>query len=154
MLARQPIAPQACHRQGGFSLLEVLIGLVVFAIGLLGMASLQMNALKNNQSSASRMQAVTLSYFMFDAMRANRADVENGNYNMAKSCEVPAPASTLVGNDQRFWLQRLKEALGDVGSTCGEISCDGMNCTVSVYWDDSRGAGGDDEQVFETSSRL
>ncbi|ANQ86082.1 type IV pilus modification protein PilV [Azoarcus olearius] len=141
-------------REGGFSLLEVLIGIVVFSIGLLGMASLQMNALKNNQSSAYRMQAVVLSYFMFDAMRANRADVENGNYNLAKTCNIPAPGSTLVSNDQRYWLGRLKESLGDADTTCGEIDCDGMNCTVRVYWDDSRAAGGSDAQVFETSSRL
>ncbi|QDF98333.1 type IV pilus modification protein PilV [Azoarcus sp. DD4] len=154
MSARRRNLGSMRNRQGGFSLLEVLIGVVVFAIGLLGMASLQMNALKNNHSSSLRMQAVVLSYFMFDAMRANRADVESGNYNLAKTCEIPAPGSTLVANDQRYWLERLKEALGNAESTCGEIECDGMNCSVRVYWDDSRGVGGSSTEVFETSTRL
>lgn len=154
MSARKPPSFGARRRQSGFSLLEVLIGVVVFAIGLLGMAALQMNALKSNHSSSLRTQAVVLSYFMFDAMRANRADVESGNYNLAKTCEIPLPGSTLVGNDQRFWMQRLKETLGDADSTCGEIACDGMNCTVRVFWDDSRATGGSAEQVIETSTRL
>lgn len=154
MSARTIPSLAARRRQSGFSLLEVLIGVVVFAIGLLGMAALQMNALKSNHSSSLRTQAVILSYFMFDAMRANRADVENGNYNLAKTCEIPAPDSTLVGNDQRLWMQRVKEALGDAASTCGEISCNGMNCTVRVFWDDSRALDGSAEQVFATTTRL
>ena len=41
----------------GFSLLEVLVALVIISIGLLGIASLQINSLKNNQMALSHGQA-------------------------------------------------------------------------------------------------
>ncbi|PKL95002.1 MAG: type IV pilus modification protein PilV, partial [Gammaproteobacteria bacterium HGW-Gammaproteobacteria-8] len=106
-------------RQGGFSLLEVLISVVVLSVGLLGMAALQINAMKNSQSSFQRTQAVMLSYYMLDAMRANRADAVAENYNLAKTCEVPVEGGSLVSHDRHFWLQALKDNIGNAATTCG-----------------------------------
>ena len=50
------------------SLLEVLIAVLVLAIGLLGIAALQATALRNSQSSLERNQAVIASYTIADAM--------------------------------------------------------------------------------------
>lgn len=142
------------RRQRGFSLLEVLIAVVVLSFGLLGMAALQINALKNSQSSFQRTQAVMLSYFMLDAMRANRADAIGGNYNLAKTCAIPVQAGNLVSHDRHFWITALKENIGDLATTCGEIACAGATCTVRIYWNDNRGTAGAAEQMFETSTRL
>ncbi|AUM00879.1 type IV pilus modification protein PilV [Zoogloeaceae bacteirum Par-f-2] len=148
-------APSRLRRvETGFSLLEVLIAVLVLAVGLLGMAALQINALKNNQSSFQRTQAVMLSYYMLDAMRANRDDVASGNYDLDKTCEVPASAGTLVSNDHHFWLQAIKDNLGDAQTSCGEIACQGMTCTVTIFWSDDRGTGGAAEQSFSTSTQL
>ncbi len=76
-------------RQSGFTLLEVLVAVVVLGVGMLGVAALQVNALKSNQSSLQRTQAVTMIYYMLDAMRANRADAANELYDMGKTCAVP-----------------------------------------------------------------
>tara|TARA_R110001583_G_scaffold184037_2_gene343059 strand:+ start:45827 stop:46291 length:465 start_codon:yes stop_codon:yes gene_type:complete len=140
--------------QSGFTLIEVLVSVLVLSIGLLGMAALQINAMKNNQSSFQRTQAVMLSYFMLDAMRANRADALSGNYNMVKTCAVPAVGGSLVSNDHHFWMQALKDHIADDGNTCGQITCAGVTCTVRIFWDDSRGAGGSTTQTFETTTRL
>ncbi|MDO9596650.1 MAG: type IV pilus modification protein PilV [Azoarcus sp.] len=143
-------------RQGGFSLLEVLISVVVLSIGLLGMAALQINAMKNSQSSFQRTQAVMLSYYMLDAMRANRADAIAENYNLAKTCVVPVEGGSLVSRDRHFWLQALKDNIGVAATTCGQITCVAATsiCTVRIYWNDDRGTGGAGEQLFETSTRM
>lgn len=58
----------------GFTLIEVLIAMLVLAVGLLGLAALQVTGLRNNLSAYHRSQATILAYDMADRMRANVAD--------------------------------------------------------------------------------
>lgn len=60
-------------KHSGFTLLEVLIALVVFSIGLLGLASLQVLSLKLTSDSLERTIATMLANDMIDRMRANVA---------------------------------------------------------------------------------
>ena len=148
-------------RQAGFSLIEVLVAVLVLGVGMLGIAALQLNAMRNNQLSLQRTQAVTMIYFMLDALRANRSDAVNGNYNLShtpgNACPVPAIGTTLVSNDRHFWLQALKDNIGDENSTCGEIDCQtsagNTNCRVAVYWKDNRDTSGGVEKL-EVATRL
>ena len=155
--ADRPTPMARPRRQDGFSLIETLIAVLVLSVGLLGVAALQMNAIKNNQLSLQRSQAVVMINFMLDAMRANRADASNSNYNMAKTCTVPLAAATLVSNDLHFWLQALKDNIGNESSTCGEIACQTnagrTDCRVAVYWKDKNDAS-DAEEKFEVATRL
>ena len=73
--------PSGIHHQRGVGLIEILVAVLILALGLLGMAGLQANALKTNQSSYARGQAVMLSYYMLDAMRADRASALSLTYN-------------------------------------------------------------------------
>ncbi len=141
------------NRDAGFSLIEVLVAVLVLSLGLLGVAALQTNALKSNQSAFQRSQATMLSYFMMDAMRANRSVAMIGSYDLGKTCTAPS-AGSLITNDQIAWINALKANLGNQSTTCGEISCSTTNCTVKVYWDDSRSLGGGASQVVEIKSRL
>jgi type IV pilus assembly protein PilV len=65
-------------KQSGFTLLEVLIAVVVFSIGLLGLASLQAMMLKLTSDSLDRSIAVMLANDMVDRMRANVASATLG----------------------------------------------------------------------------
>ena len=47
----------SCRHDEGFSLMEVLIAMLVLAIGLLGLASLQAQSLRFNHDSYVRSQA-------------------------------------------------------------------------------------------------
>jgi type IV pilus assembly protein PilV len=60
--------------QAGFTLLEILIAIVVIAIGLLGMFGLQAKAQKAETESYARTQALVLIQDIADRMNANRAD--------------------------------------------------------------------------------
>jgi type IV pilus modification protein PilV len=55
----------------GFTLLEVLISMVIFAIGMLGLAGMQGIALKDNNDAYYRSQAVFFAYDLGDRVRAN-----------------------------------------------------------------------------------
>ncbi|MGQ9659629.1 MAG: type IV pilus modification protein PilV [Thermochromatium sp.] len=147
------------NRHSGFTLIEVLMAIIVLGAGLLGLAALQGRALKTNYSALQRSQATMLAYFMLDAMRANRAKAIEGSYDLGTPgspgtpvCNPPA-GSTLIQHDQAFWLNAIKSNLGDADTSCGLIACSPTNCTVKVFWDDSR-AGGAGAQVIEVTSRL
>jgi len=59
------------NHQGGFTLLEVLIALLILSIGLLGLAALQTTGLRSNQMASMRTLATTTAYDITDRMRAN-----------------------------------------------------------------------------------
>ncbi len=66
----------------GFGLLEVLVALVILAVGLLGIAGLLITEVKENGSAYLRQQAVQSAYDILDSMRANQVEAIAGAYNM------------------------------------------------------------------------
>jgi type IV pilus assembly protein PilV len=152
----QPSRKYNSRFQRGVGLIEVLVAVLILALGLLGMAGLQSKSLRANQSSYARSQAVMLSYYMMDAMRADVTAVLGSEYNRTFVCNPAAVSGAkLSDNTYRDWVTDLRSALGDETSTCGEVNCDVTTrvCTVRVRWNDER-AGGLGEQTFETRSRL
>lgn len=142
-------------RQSGASLLEVLVSVLILAIGLLGIAALQSITLKNTQSSSERTAAIIQSYAMLDMMRANRETARSGGYNTGLLCEAPEdPAASRVAGDLDRWIAQLKQSMGD--SACGEIDCGAAACEVIVQWDDSRADGGKGDAALRirTNTRL
>lgn len=65
---------------GGFSLVEVLVAVAVLAIGLLSVAALQIQGVRQNLDSYARSQAVVLANDYVERMYANRVGVVAGNY--------------------------------------------------------------------------
>lgn len=81
-------------RQSGATLMEVLIALLVFSVGLQGIASLQFQAVKDNFDSVQRSVGVWAAQDLLNRMRANRTGLINDNYdydgNPCAPGEVPA----------------------------------------------------------------
>lgn len=63
---------RAHARQGGFTMVEVLVALVILAIGLLGIAALYLNSLQSGRTAIYRTQAVNLAADLADRIRSNR----------------------------------------------------------------------------------
>lgn len=151
-MRRNIVAPGARNMRG-VSLVEVLVSVVIIAIGLLGIAAMQSMALRGAQSSLESSQAVMQTNAILEAIRANRGDAEN--YNMtAMACAIPG-GGTLRQNDQRAWITALKNSIGQAAdtTTCGQIvGCPGA-CVITVQWDDARAGGGATRQVV-TESRI
>jgi type IV pilus assembly protein PilV len=122
----------------GFTLVEALVALVVLSVGLLGIAGLQLTSLKANHGSATRTQAVYLTYDIIDRMRANRQAAMDGAYNIAVDAD-PA-AGTVAGDDLVAWRQNISNAL-PVGHSqpSGSVAFNPATkmVTVQIVWDDS-----------------
>lgn len=115
--------------QSGFSLIEVLVTLIVVALGLLGFASLQAYSLKSNRTALQRSYATMLSYDIIDCMRVNRVGADADEYDI--EIGTPATAGTVAGDDLVAWKDALKASLpgGD-----GQVIVNNRNVTVNVQW--------------------
>lgn len=137
----------------GISLIEVMVSVLILAVGLLGIAAMQALALRNGQGSLESTQAVMATNSILEAIRANRTQADS--YNMAKTCVTPGGGATLVDNDKAAWISTLKSTIGSGATTdtttCGQIAnCDdanATNCTVTVFWDDRRAGGAADRSL-------
>ncbi len=143
--------PTSAAAVRGVGLIEVLVAVLVLAIGLLGVAAMQATALRNSQSSLERSQGVMHVYTILDSMRANPQAARAGAYNMGLTCAVPG-GGNLVANDKSAWIGALQQNLG--ATACGQVACVGALCTITVQWDDSRGTAGVTTQTFSTTTRI
>lgn len=138
--------------QRGTSLIEVLIAVLVMAVGAMGVAAMQVVSLRNSQSSLERTQVAVATYSILDSMRANRTAATQGFYDTARTCTVPATNDSLVGSDLSRWYTELQEGINT--NACASIDCNGDVCTVVVEWNDERASGGADDQSLTTTSRI
>lgn len=145
--------PSSRQGQSGASLLEVLIAVLILAIGLLGIAALQAVTLRNMQSSSDRTVAVIQTYAMFDMMRANRASAQGGAYNTGGFiCEAPGGA-TRSALDTARWIAQAQAAMGP--TACGAIDCNAAGrCDVQMRWNELRATGGDEQHEITTRTDL
>jgi type IV pilus assembly protein PilV len=142
------------NKNTGFTLIEVLIAMLVLAVGLLGLAGLQVTSLNNNQRAYFRSQATQLAYDMADRMRTN---ITLGNYNnqAATNDDCKAAACTpaqMAGYDLKQWNDQLAAQLPSgqgivcLDSTPVDVSskavpnCDGLGSAyaIKIWWDDDR----------------
>ena len=142
--------------QGGFSLLEVLVAVLILSIGLLGLAGLQAYSLSANQGAELRSQATFLAYDMLDRMRANRDAALAGAYDTALSDEAVVcnrelnvyGSGSLVDNDIQDWRNQLgcylPEGNGSISVTGNDVG------EVTVRWYDPAAQEEDDSDGFQT----
>ena len=128
-------------------MIEVMIALLVLAVGLLGLAGLQGMALRENASAGIQTQALYLSNDMLDRMRANRQAALNQEYDIAIGTAPASPAyEGMVLGDLTAWKSNLAELPGGDGA----IDVSGSQVTVVVQWADGKSG----TQTLEASSRL
>lgn len=72
-------------RQGGVTLVEVLVAVLVLSIGLLGISRLHIAGLQFQHEAYLLSQATVLSQDMIDRMRANRQAALRGAYDAAEA---------------------------------------------------------------------
>jgi type IV pilus assembly protein PilV len=132
--------------QKGFTMIEVLVALVVLAIGMLGIAALYLNSLQAGRSAIYRTEAVNLAADLADRIRANRtAIISYGNVYTDAFAAVPACFTTagctpaqLATSDLSRWKAdialQLPNGQGQVAVTPAVAAGEPATYVVTVRW--------------------
>ena len=135
-------------QQSGFTMVEVLVALVVLAIGLLGIAALYLNSLQSGRTAIYRTQAVNLAADLADRIRMNRtAQAAYATLFADVEASVPACATTggcsdaeMASNDLNTWKaalnQRLPNGEGQVAVVLPAGTGEPTTYTITVRWDE------------------
>lgn len=164
------------NRQAGMTLIEVMVSVLILAIGLLGAAAIQLNALRYTDSARMTTQASFVAYDMMDRIRANVDGNTNGgsgglaSYALASLAAAPPQnPNNAVAQDLADFAVNVRNFAGDSGATSRiQIALPPNNfrneVTITIVWDDSRAAAANDQrtgatsgsnlQTFELSSRI
>lgn len=137
--------------QRGFTLIEILVTVFILAIGLLGLAGLTLEGMRNNQGAYLRTQASILAYDMADRMRANkeRASDYAGFSTDGATTKLPDCASDATGCtptdqaqvDMVEWTRQIQGVGSDtvlLPGGVGAIQFDAgtSRFTITVTWDE------------------
>lgn len=105
--------------RGGFTLLEVLVALLIFSLGLLGMAGLLSVSVRTNHSAYVRTQVTFLAQALADRMRSNNLGLWANSYNVSlttsaattvpSTCNFPATCASadMATRDLAVWVNQL-----------------------------------------------
>jgi len=106
------------RRAGGFSLIEVLVAMLVLAIGLLGLAALQAQGLRFNGEAFVRTQATVLAGDLIDRIRADRDHAKDfADADLAGIMAAADPNARIcsnivsITNELRCWAEDVKAVL-------------------------------------------
>lgn len=137
----------------GYSLVELMVAVLVIAIGLLGLAGLQAVGLSGNHNAYLATQATILAQDMADRMRANAQGLPAYTGSATpSSCSAGCTAAQVAGNDLAEWNSMLAAQLpGGAGS----INAASGVYTISVSWAEhvknSNNARGDRTRTVDMS---
>jgi len=154
------VAPRPAD--GGYILIEALITVLIFAIGLLGVVGLQAVALSSSSTSNMRTEATVLAMDMADRMRANRGAADgtagvgyDGAGPAANACRsvyagdvegapLACTAEELAEDDMFDWLEQVEQSLPagegmvcidstpDDGDDAADAACDGLGDAYAI----------------------
>lgn len=115
--------------QQGFTLIEVMVALILFAIGMMGLAKLQLEAHKNARYSQQRTALAIASSDLIERMRSNLSAVHANGYNYSsKSDGMPvavtgcnnlhncASSTQLAQYDLREWLLAIDQSIAIINN--------------------------------------
>ena len=135
-------------KQRGITMVEILVAILILAIGFLGMASVQLMGAKNIAGSSFRTLATIYAYDMVERMRLNPEGIENDAYDAIDGTKVADPkcgntctAEKIAQRDAYEWNQLIKSSLteGGLPKGVGNVDYDSTNQLhkVTVQWRES-----------------
>lgn len=108
---------QPATAQSGFTLVEILVTVLILAVGSLGIASLQLAGLKYTSGSYARTQAVLLADNMANRIKSNRAFAldlnDDGSFGATSPYVVPTFGATVAAATDCLTNTCTNEQLAD-----------------------------------------
>lgn len=152
------------RKSSGFTLLEVMVAMVIFSIGLLGLAGLQAQSVQFSHSAYLRSQATFHAYDILEKMRANRAIAFTGNYNASfastgtdNGCYSNSGNCTptqLALHDIFDWKQLLTSLPDGDGSVSSTLAGTATTFTIIVTWSDRSASDGSGTESITVRSEI
>jgi type IV pilus assembly protein PilV len=125
----QTAATQSARRQGGVALLEALIGILIFSIGILAVVGMQATAIKTVSDSKYRSEAAFLANQLLTQMWTDAGNVSS--YAYAGTGTPPARLTNWV-NDVSSRLPGTTNALPVVAVSAA--TANGATVQITVFW--------------------
>jgi len=128
-------------KQTGITLIEVLVSVIIFSVGLLGLAALQLNSLKFTESASLRSEAVFLAYEAADRIRAS-ARLSTGGQGVPLSQfaigldTVPVCSGNCAVHTRE--LVEWKEGVAGLPAGKSSITVVDNMVTITVQWEENR----------------
>ncbi len=130
----------------GFTLIEVLVAMLILAIGLLGLAGLQSRAQQAEMESYQRAQALLMLDDMVQRLRSDSANIRFNRENLGLSCydgTVVGTGGALPGGCGTLHLQQWHDLLNGGSEVLGGQNVGGIigarGCINLVSTDPSPG---------------
>ena len=137
--------------QAGVGLIEILVALLVLAIGILGFVALQYRAVEATSEAINRVQAMNIARDMAERIRANRDGLtayktQTGTATNQVAYKINCMTSACSASDLAdFDVSQVTGKAADLGMTVNMLSCpgnkDGRNC-LYVAWGDTSATDG------------
>lgn len=135
--------------QCGMTMIEILVTLVIVAVGALGLAGMQLKAAKFNKEAGVRSTATQLAVELSDRMRVNMDGVKTGSYNrdlgydaaLADPGSDPGCGSSndctagqLAQLDIYNWLQAIAAAMPQGTGAISPVAGNRFVYQINVMW--------------------
>jgi len=142
--------------QRGFTLVEILVAVLVFSIGLIGVAAMLGMTIKNHHNTHLRTHASLIASAVNERLRANPLAVSAGAYNATLQAGVPSlpncpcdPAATALRDRRQLgdlaeqWLPDAQTTITCAGGALVALPGVGVppfqgRCEVRVQWNEQR----------------
>jgi type IV pilus assembly protein PilV len=144
----------------GFSLVEVMVALIIIAVGMLGIAKIQALAFSSTGVASARSLAAIEASSLAAAMSANRGywaagfapvtpilvtgtTISDANLAIAADCTtagaLPCAPATMAAYDMQQWAIALNALLPNDQAivTCAALPGAPISCTIQISWTDN-----------------
>jgi type IV pilus assembly protein PilV len=117
---------RALARQRGATLLEAMLGILIFSIGILALVGMQALAIRQVTDAKYRADASFLANEIIGEMWVNRANLASYAYGGTGS-----PPSELAN-----WVTRVQSSLPGITATVNQptVAVAGTTVTVTIFW--------------------
>ena len=135
-------------RQRGFTMVEILIAMLILAIGLLGVAGVQVLALKETTDANIQSQVNFYAQNIVEQMRADLKGVKAGDYNTITSSGCSSCSTAFEKSVVNSWLQEVNT---NIPGGKGAVSVASGVATVTITWS-QRGSAASDQSSVNTKT--